>query len=180
MSPHNNKKPIIISSILLLIACFIFIFLFKKIQQNNAKAKDAEIKWQTEANQRQEISSLDTLLENITNEKTQLESHFAQGSDIVPYLNNIEELGTEAKVVAQVSSVDTSQKNMGLVLSMKATGSFEAIYKFITLLENSPYALEFISVNIEKDAGDVTNTDSSTSINSWTAILKVKLLSFVP
>ena len=176
MSPHNNKKSIVIFSTFLIISCFVFIFLFMKIQKNNTSAEEAEIKWQTEANQRQEITSLDNLLKNISDEKTELESHFAQGSDIVPFLNNIEELGTEAKVVAQVSSVDTSQKNMGLVLSMKATGSFEAIYKFITLLENSPYTLEFISVNIEKDAGDVT----STSMNSWTAILKFKLLTFVP
>jgi uncharacterized membrane-anchored protein YhcB (DUF1043 family) len=180
MSPHNKKSPIIIATIFLMITCFLFRLLYKEINNNNKIAEDTQTKWQTEANQRQEISSLDASLKNINTEKIQLESHFAQGSDIVPFLNNIEQLGTQARVAAQVSSVDTLKGNTGLLLSIKASGNFESVYRFIRLLENSPYELEFMSVDIGKDASDVPVTDTTKNPSAgWTAILKVKLLSFV-
>ena len=40
-------------------------------------------------------------------------------------------------------------------MAIKASGSFEALYKFLTLLENSPYELDFISMDIQKLGGEI-------------------------
>ena len=76
-------------------------------------------------------------------------------------------------VKAEVVSVDITKDSSSLIVEINASGSFETIYKLIMLLENSPYNLEFISVNIK---------DSDTSVgksSQWTATFQIKLLSFI-
>jgi hypothetical protein len=61
---------------------------------------------------------------------------------------------------------------------MKASGTFNVLYRFLALLENSPYELEFIGVNM--DNGVVLDTvGKNVAASKWNAIFKVKLLSFI-
>ena len=182
MSPHYKKTFLFLGIIFFVICLLLFIFVYKKINSNNKSAMQSQIEWQTEANQREEINSLDSSLKSIEDQRVQIESHFAKSSDIVPFLNTIEQLGTQVKSVANVSSVDILKDDNSLLVGIKATGSFEAVYKFLLLIENSPYELEFLGVDMQKDAdsGPTESTDKTTTPSlGWTGIFKVKLLSFV-
>jgi hypothetical protein len=88
------------------------------------------------------------------------------GSNIVPLLDAIEQLALRVKAKSEITSVDFSKDNNSLLLGIKASGSFVPIYKFLMLLENFPYELEFSSVDIKK-------TDTQ-----WEAVFKIKILSF--
>ncbi|MEI8175115.1 MAG: hypothetical protein WCG28_04155, partial [bacterium] len=106
----------------------------------------------------------------------QLGTHFAQSSNIVPFLDIIEGLATKVGTKAEVTSVDPLGDNAGLSVGMKASGSFSSVYKFITLLENSPYELEFVSMNIQKGI----EADAKGNVSEvWNAIFRLKLLSFM-
>jgi len=59
-------------------------------------------------------------------------------------------LAPKAGTVAQIDLVNTLPNNAGLIVGMKVSGSFQAIYKFLTLLENSPYELDFLSMDMHK------------------------------
>ncbi len=179
MSPHAKKISLFLSILLLLVSCTVFFLMYRQIGKNSAAAGAAETAWQTETNQREEINSLDATLASVEDEKAELETHFAGSKDIVPFLDTVEKLGTAAHADAEVSSVDILKDNAGLLVSIKAAGTFQSTYAFLRLLENSPYELEFMSTDFQKDAGS-TDADGTIVSSGWTAVFKVKLVSFIP
>ena len=93
------------------------------------------------------------------------------------FLDTIEGLAPRAGVEAEVTSVDPPGDSAGLRIGIKASGTFTGVYKFLTLLENSPYELEFIGVDIKRETK--TDANKSVAIPKWNAVFKIKLLSFV-
>ncbi len=166
-----HKKPFFFSLALLALACFAFFFVYRKIQSNNDASAQAQATWQAEADKRGELKSLDRSLKDVAAERATLDTHFIQGSDVVPFLDLVEKLGPEVGADAQVSTVEVSKDNSGLDVSIKATGTFVAVYKFLNMLENAPYEISFSIVDFE---------NSSASGAGWSLDLKIKLLSFIP
>ena len=77
----------------------------------------------------------------------------------------------------EVVLVDMPKDKGGLVVGINATGSFESLYKFFTLLENSPYELDFLSLNMQSQ---ITGGElGENQMARWSADFKVKLLSFI-
>ncbi|OGI62721.1 hypothetical protein A2818_02715 [Candidatus Nomurabacteria bacterium RIFCSPHIGHO2_01_FULL_40_12] len=169
---QNNfpKMPLLFSFLFLLFSCLVFFYFYREIDDNNTAYLLAEQAWHNETLRRDEIKALERSIKTIEKEKVQLETHFAQGSDIVPFLDTIEGLGSQTGIIAEVVAVDISEDQTGLLVGMKVSGSFEGLYKFLTLLENSPYELEFVAFNIRKE-------NSQDAV--WDAIFQIKLLSFV-
>jgi len=178
MKNNLQKTSLFISATFLLLGCFAFVFLYQKINNNNQKTQQDTISLQTEARRRDDIVSLDRVLQKIAPDRVLLESHFIKSSDVVPFLNMIEKLGEEAGVSSQINSVNVKVDNSELVVGLKASGRFEAIYKFLTLLENSPYVLDFISMDIHKISPQVV-PDKNVNNASWEAVFKIQLLSFI-
>ena len=168
-----QKKSLILSIILFIFFSFVFIFLYKDINNKKEMIQIAQERWQAEASRRENVKSLLNSVQSIKTERTLLDTHFVQSSDIVPFLDTIEELAKNVGANAEVISVDVAKDNLSLVVQMSASGSFETIYRLILLLENSPYNLEFVLV-------DIKNLDSSIKkIPQWTATFQIKLLSFI-
>jgi hypothetical protein len=135
--------------------------------------------WQQEEKKREEINSLNRSLKMIDVEKNKLATHFVQSSDVVPFLNTIEAMAPKVGVSTEIVYVDTSMDNNELLLGVNVLGKFEGIYKFITLLENSPYEIKFVSMDLNrKDELDLTKPNNNPS-PQWVANLRIKLLSFI-
>jgi hypothetical protein len=115
----------------------------------------------------------------LPNDRILLETHFAKNSDIVSFLDTIEKLAPTVEAKAQVNSVNTSADNSRLLVGLKASGNFEAIYKFLTLLENSSYELDFLSMDLHKIAS-LDNINKSAADSKWEVVFEIQLLSFVP
>ncbi|MEK7572422.1 MAG: hypothetical protein AAB493_01005 [Patescibacteria group bacterium] len=159
--------PILSLSLIFFVVClFVFLFLNREININKKIFEDNEVKWQEEAERRERIRLLNNSIKKIETEKDLFETHFAQSSNIVPFLDMMESLGEKVGAKTEVTLVDIPKEGNILVIEMKVLGSFEKIYKFLLLLENSPYKLEIVSVDISKQ-------------NIWEASLKIKLLSFM-
>ena len=174
-----QKKSLILSIIFLLFSCFVFLFLIKMINDNRETSKLAEEKWQGEFEQRGNIKSLADSIKETSSEVALLESHFVRSSDVVPFLNTIEKLAKEAKVQAEVSSVNVAADNSSLLIDINSSGSFGAVYKFILLLENSPYDLQFVSASIQNPNKEHLPVDKDNKVPEWTASFQIKLLSFI-
>lgn len=173
-----KKTPLFLSITFFLFACFVFWFFYTEIQNNNETSEQSQITWQNEASRRDEIESLDHSLQTTEEERALLETHFIRSSDVVPLLDMIEKLAPESGAKAEVSLVDLLKDNIGLIVEMKVTGRFEAVYKFLMLLENSPYELDFISVDMQK-SNEQDTSDKKNPFSLWSATLRVKLLSFI-
>ncbi len=181
MNTQSNlsKTPLLLSAIFFCIFLSVFLFLHKLVINNNERSQLKEKEWQNEAFRRDEIKALNRSIETVKEEKARLETHFAQSSDIVPFLDTIEELGRKVDAKAEFVSVDILKDGTGLMVSMKASGVFQALYKFITLLENSPYELEFIEMNMRRGTEPNSANNKNVSVSKWDATFKIKLLSFV-
>jgi len=173
-----KKAPLLVSAVFLIFSCLIFLFLYKKIDDNRKMSEKAKIEWQIEATRREEIRSLERSIRAIEKERNLLESHFARSSNVVPFLNTIERLALAANLKSEIISVDILKDRNGLAVAVKTSGSFESIYKFLTLLENSPYELEFPSADI-KNTGALIVSGKKNRTPRWEANFKINLLSFV-
>jgi len=174
-----QKKSLILSIILFVFSCFVFVFLYKDINNKKEISQQAQEKWQTETTRRKNTRSLVNSIKVIESERALLETHFVQGSDIVSFLNIIEKLAKEVKVKAEVVSVNITEDNSSLMVEMKARGNFETIYKLVMLLENSPYSLEFTSVDIQNQNEENVSANKINKAQPWVATFQMKVLSFV-
>ena len=179
MQDNTPKIHLAFSVIFLLCSSFVFVYFYRATQGNNQKSEIAETEWQNETLKRNDIKALDHSIKIIEKERGKLDTHFAESSDIVPFLDTLEGLAPKVGIKAEVTSVDILADHTGLVVGMKASGSFGGLYKFLTLLENSSYELEFVSVEIHRGTPESTEGKSA-SIPTWAGLLKLKLLSFIP
>lgn len=174
-----KKTPLLVSAMFLLFSCAVFFVLFRGLNNNTETTLKSLTEWQNEAIRRNEIKSLDLLIKNIQEQKKLLESHFAESSNIVPFLDTIEQLASKVGAKSEVTSVDISKNKPELLVSFRASGSFESVYKFLRLLENSPYELEFSSVDM-KNVRTSEAPEEKRVASLWEATFKIKLLSFIP
>lgn len=172
---QNNfpKVPLIVSSIFFCVSLSLLIFFSLALVKNSGEAEKKEREWRKETERRDEIRALDSTLQALAGERASLETHFAKSSDVVPFLNTLESLASRAGAKAAVNSVSILSDHTGLLVGISASGSFTSLYKFLKLLENSPYELEFISMNLKKEVSP------GQGAASWTAAFSLKLLSFI-
>ena len=162
-----------------MLSFFVFIFFYRTISNIKETIKTSQEKWQIQNTKRENAKSLINLIKVIEPERTLLETHFVRSSDVVPFLNTIEKLTKKVGVSSEIVSVTIPKDNSSLMLEIKTLGSFEAIYKLILLLENSPYNLLFVSA-------DIINPNTQNIVNiktiktpKWTASFQLKLLDFI-
>lgn len=175
-TPSNFRKfkkmPLAAAAFFFLIAAAAFAWMLRAIDGNKARAATARAEWQAETARRYEIQSLGITLEDTQEARQALDMHFAQSSNIVPFLDSLEGLARSAGASAKVISVDAPADTGSLIATLQAHGSFESLYTFLALLEESPYPLEFLTVDIGASA--------AAEGPRWEAVFKLKLLSFVP
>ena len=178
MKNNFPKIPFFISILFFCLFFLAFLYLYKEINNNDEESQSAESEWQIEAQRRDEIRALENSVKIIEEERARLETHFARSSDVVPFLDTIEGLASRVGAKAEITSVDIMKDHTGLMVEMKTSGTFGGLYKFLTLLENSPYELEFISMDLNRG---VVSSGSGTDIKSlkWDATFRIKLLSFI-
>jgi hypothetical protein len=178
MKNKSTKISLIVSIMIFLLSGILFFFLYQKIEKNIATTKQTQIDLETEMARREDIKNFNSTFKSIMPDKTLLETHFAQSSNVVPFLNTIGQMARSVGTKSEVSAIEIAEDNTGLLVTMKDTGSFSQVYKFITLLENSPYELEFTSVEMSTVPPDST-LKKSVQGNVWQAVLNMKLVSFI-
>ena len=176
---NHKKNLIIIPVVFLLVASVAFFFIYHDMWAKNSSAESTLAQWQSDYSSREEIRSLNESMKAIAPQKAQLETHFVQSADVVPFLNTIESLGTEANVQASIVSVAISQdQTPSLLVDVSSSGSFVSTYDFLMLLENSPYEIEIDSVDMLK-ASTLDASGKTLKAPEWKGDFKIKLLSFI-
>lgn len=188
MKNNSHKLLLILSLTFFILSCFGFFVLYKEINNNEKITGENELKLQKEIEKTESIKLLNSSIKKIESERDLIETHFAHGSNVVPFLNTMESLGNKAGVKTEVTLVDIPKESRSLVIEMNTLGSFEGIYKFLLLLENSQYQLEILSMDIQKEKNETMNVSNKKGVSSikdgvvisaWKANLKIRLLSFV-
>ena len=158
----------------MLFSSFVFYFILKQINDSKKSTSLIHEEWRQEEDRREVIKSLDRSIKEIDLEKKSIESHFVSSKDVVPFLDFFEQSALKVNAETEVSSVSVPIENDSILVDLKTKGSFESLYKYITLLENAPYELEISSFVLSKE-----NSNVLTGNIAWSLSLKIKLLSFV-
>jgi len=175
MKNRSNKNLMGMAVIFLVISLTVFFFVYKKLNQNKQAAESTLKEWQKEDTRLTELKTLDATLKSMEAERKNLDKHFAKSTDAVPFLDSLEASARSVGAKAEISAVEIPKEEQVLNVTLKATGSFEALYKFLLLVENAPYELQITTMNIVKNGGeDTLNTNGS-----WQVFIKLKLLSFL-
>jgi len=178
---NNFKKTTLLASVIFLaILVFAFFFLYRYVNSNNEKARQATTELQNEIILENETKLLSNSVKAIEEDRAKLAAHFVNSSNIVRFLDTIEALAPRAGAQAETTSVDILKDQSGLAVKLKVLGSFKSIYGFLVLLENSQYELEFTNINIQKEGGEEVVADDPAQAPSWQADFGIKLLSFIP
>lgn len=173
-----KKGPLIASLLFLLSAVAVFIFLHQKITSNIEVSMVREAELQTETSKKNESKSYERLLKLVETERAQLDTHFIKSTDVVVFLDTVEDLAPRVNAKAEVALVDIAPDSTSLNVEMKASGTFEALYRFLMLLENLPYQVEIVSMNLQRP-GAAGEAVSGSAAVEWSATFQIKLLSFV-
>ena len=169
MKINFQKLPFLLAIAFLVFSSGLFYFLYNKIQDNHTSIKEINIKIKEEESYMGELRALGHGIKTIESEKLELEKHFVSSSNFVPFLDTIENLALKVGATAETTSVDISQDKLNLTVDLDIKGSFVSLYKFITLLENSSYELEVVSLDLFKE----------TTQMFWEVKIVLKLISFV-
>lgn len=166
--------PIVFSVVFFIFSCIIFVFLHKEVNKKQKIAEEFEMEWEKAEYGRNNFKKLESILEETKEDRALIEQHFVYSSDIVPFLDMIEELAPKVGVLVKVSLIDISKDSTTFTVDLNAEGSFEDIYNFISLLENNFYELDFLKIDIKKEGEDIDGT------SKWRGSIKIKVLSFIP
>lgn len=167
------KAKILVAIVFFLLSFSFFIFLHTYVNKKNQNAIALEQKWKLEEIRRENIKTLEHFLELKSVERSEIDKHFVGSGDVVAFLDLIESLGSQAKAKAEVTLIDIPKDATGLLIEVKSEGSFASLYKFLSLLENAPYELEIISMEMNSSG------DGDKGSVMWNATFRIKLLSFI-
>lgn len=177
--PNFNKILIkFLPAVLFIVITIIgFFYILNSIKSLNIDTVDVSEQVLSENARRNNIENLNNEIKDISSQREMLETHFAKDSDVVPFLDNLQALSLKAGSPAEVSSVDLNKEDGHLEVSMKTSGDFTSIYKLLALLENSPYEIDFTSVQLDKEV--LSEADLKLGKTpKWNATFDLTLLSF--
>jgi len=179
MKKNCIKIRLIIFSLILILAISIFVFLIQVIKEKHKKTEQKLLEWQTIYTKQQELLFLNNSIEKIQENQELLNKYFIYSSNIVPFLNYLEDLAKKNKLTIDLSLVDIMKEEEGLIVEMGVIGNFNLIFKFIKFLENSPYQMEFLLVSLNNISLDEDENKNENILKQWEALIKIKLLSFI-
>lgn len=181
-----KKNFIALAFIAFLLFAIAFWFLYHEIQKKNNDSEKVLTEWQIEDSRRTEIKTIMKSVNSIQANNEIINTHFANGSNLVPFLDTIDSFAPQVGAEDEIISVDILPETKELIVGIKVLGSFESVYRFLTLLENSPYEIKFLAVDIQKvsstQGGNTVGAESEKKgkVYSWEGLFKIKLLTFIP
>jgi hypothetical protein len=181
-----KKNFIILAVITFLLFSIAFWFLHQQIEKKSVSYEKISTEWQAEDTRRNEIKTILRTADSIQMNNVIISSHFVSSSNLVPFLDTLDNLAPKVGAENEIVSVDISPDTKKLVVSSRVMGSFESIYKFLMLLENSPYEIKFLATDVHKVTGKQkgetvgVKSEKTGKVYSWEGSFKIELLSFIP
>ncbi len=172
MKISKATKYLLSISVFLILSIGVWVILYRQIEKNKKTTRELQTQLEEDIATKQKSQSLQRLMNELGQERNAFASHFVKNTDIVPFLNTIESLANQVGAEAVINTVDTPEDPPSLLIGIKASGSFEAIYKFMALLESAPYELQILGFDLKKGGASEEEADS------WSATLEVKVVSF--
>ena len=152
------SKPtihLVIAAVLLVAAIGAYGVWFIVVDTENAKARSLATELATKSQDAGRIAEAKEALAALSIDEAAVASHFVSANDIVPFLGGLESTGAALGSDVEVVSVggDGAKSGQGhLNLSVRITGTFDAVMRTLGAFEYGPY--DIVLTNLTFDGGD--------------------------
>ncbi|KND51564.1 MAG: hypothetical protein AB202_03280 [Parcubacteria bacterium C7867-007] len=164
------KKPLthlIVSLVLLIVAIGAYGVWFVVVDTESAKARALSAEIKTKSQDALRIAEAKEALAALAMNESAVNSHFISPNDVVPFLGGLGATGAALGSKVEVVSVGADNATAGqghLNLSLRITGSFNAVLRTLGALEYAPYDISLTNLSFD------TSGDSL-----WSAAVTVKV-----
>lgn len=116
------------------------------------------------------IESAKETLASVSSEEATLNSYFINTSEVVPFIDNLESLGTKMNAPVTILSVSGGTgTHPVLTLALSIKGTFSDVMNTVGAIEYAPYAVTISSLSIGKDAVKAWHADVNINVTATNA-----------
>lgn len=182
---NQSVKLYLYSAVWILGALSIYASALTKLNALHAKAEKVEAAETVRGNTESFRVALKAAMDHTALDRARLESHFVRKDGVVEFINGLEDLGRSEGLVTNINSLSESwqEGNSGsLMLSLKVSGSFSAIYQYLLLLQELPQKMRITSVQFAAGQSGAPATLSAVQGNSssvWSADIQALVVHYI-
>ncbi|MEK7567228.1 MAG: hypothetical protein AAB527_03800 [Patescibacteria group bacterium] len=167
----NNKTAKAVALILMLDLAVLFgwWWFYYEIKGKDAQIASIGRDIAAQEDKQKRIKELDQVLQSIASEKSKVDGAFAEGSNVVKFIEGLEMMASFSGAGLEIVSASLPAKveEGGPFFTLNLSGSFGRLFKFLALLEKTSYQIKIESARFgvsEKGA--------------WSSQIKLRLLSY--
>ncbi len=142
------------------------------VSAQSAHVADLESQIESKTQTALRISSARAALAQITDSEATVNSYFIGEASVVDFINQLQVLGKSLGTAVNVLSVSegVSNAHSSLVVTLTATGSFDAVMRTVGAIEFAPYDLSLSSFSVHTVQGSGWSADLTVLVGSASAL----------
>jgi hypothetical protein len=156
---------LVLSLLLLVCAIGAYAYGYVEISKASAKAGTLAAEVLAKGQDSERNAAAKDALDALSSDEAGMRSYFVKQEDIVPFLGMLEQKGTSLGSSLEVVSVsaEPAKPRGRILLSVKVTGSFDAVMRTLGAIEYGPYDSRVSNVTFDVAGGEGSTTPA------WTA-----------
>lgn len=176
MKKNNTTFILIVSIIVTIISILLFVFFLGIIKNKNQHTSTVLITLQDKLKEKEDSIINASKITEINLIRESINNYFVDSNKIDVFVDYLEEMGSGFSSKVSVKSIETSQKVKDIIsIKLSITGSFGAVMRTISFLENIPYQINITQIYFNKN--EKQNGAKASSLPVWQADVTFNILS---
>jgi len=159
-------KQLILALVVLMLSLGGYFFWYHSVSaaSRNAATLASAIVQASAANQ--QAAQARSAASGLLSSETVVNQYFLADADVVPFLENLQSLGTSVGAQVQVLSVSALKGGSGLTVALHITGTFDSVARTAGAIEYAPYDLTEQSFALANDGKNAWHADMTITVGS--------------
>lgn len=155
-----------------------YAFLFSSIESKASRIGGITSTLEQEVEKNEEFQTLRSVIATTEETRAELDDYFVFSDEVVPTIERIESFGKHAGVAVVFDGVNVKEgEGPTLELQLRAGGSFESLFYFLSLVQSLPLRLSFERVFVEKKQKEFARPKDVAG--EWNGTFAFSITSFV-
>ena len=144
------------------------VFLGRQLQTDANQIIDSYLNLYSTSRGKEDLEVTKKILTETMEARAKVAEAFLQGDELIPFIEQLESLEKKTGVEMKLDEPKSGAgKTPNLEISFHLTGPFNSLYRFLSLMENLPYQLEWRAVAWTLDSGTTWSGDFSLAVVSY-------------
>jgi Tfp pilus assembly protein PilO len=162
-----------------LVGCFMF---WRVIQDSIQKLYAAEVAAKEQQALYEQESTMKLLLDDVGPDVEKIKTRIVDVNGTVPFISQLEALAKDAGATMVISTVEVKKAETEgdgfeyLTMSITSQGSWNSIYRLITMIESLPYKVAISKVTLKQETYTGQGGESAAPTSGWSAGINMGVL----